>query len=85
MVFDASGSLEENFPMSLKLAKKIIYGLNFNGGGTQVGVVMFAENAAQKFQLNTYTTKEEVLNAVAYDLIGKSTLTVQSAWAILLI
>ena len=68
---DATGSLAENFDMEQKLARKIIYGLNFKGGRVQVGGILFAEDEAQQFQLNTYTTLEQVLNAFAFDVIGK--------------
>ena len=69
-VMDASGSLEPTFDMAQKLARKIINGFNFNGGRTRVGVVLFAENQAQQFQLKDYLTKREVLSALAFDLIG---------------
>ena len=41
-------------------------GLDFNFGRTQVGVVTFSATASVQFSLNKYTSKGEVLNAIAF-------------------
>ena len=41
-------------------------GLDFNFGRTQVGMVIFSDNPQGGFPLNKYTSKAEVLNAIAF-------------------
>ena len=64
---DASGSVESNFALIQDLAKTIVWGLNFNGGRTRVGVITYQADANERFLLNEYTDKESVLNAIAFD------------------
>ena len=47
-------------------------GLDFNFGRTQVGVVIFSDTATVGFPLNKYTSKDEVLNAIAFKLVSIS-------------
>lgn len=52
--------------MMLDLVRRIIQGLNFDGGRTRVGLVTFSDVATVRFHLNTYTSKLEVLTAIAF-------------------
>ena len=40
-VLDASGSTEENFYLAQQVTREIIYGLNFGGSRTRVGVLTY--------------------------------------------
>ena len=40
-VLDASGSTEERFYLAQQAAREIIYGLNFGGSRTRVGVLTY--------------------------------------------
>ena len=74
-VLDSSGSLEANFELAQNLTKRIIHGLNFDGGRTRVGVLVYSNEAMVQFNLNDYSTKEEVLNAIAFTVDGQRTNT----------
>ena len=74
-VLDSSGSLEANFELAQKLAKRIVHGLNFEGGRTRVGVAVYSSEAHMMFHLNTYNRKEEVLNAITFTVDGERTNT----------
>ncbi len=74
-VLDASGSVEENFDLSLQLTRKIVEGLNFAGGRTRVGVVTYSDMANVRFHLNQYQDKQSVQNAIAFTLQGGRTNT----------
>ena len=65
-MLDTSGSVEETFTMMLNVVRRIIQGLNFDGGRTRVGLVIFSDVATVRFHLNTYTSKLEVLTAIAF-------------------
>ena len=74
-VLDSSGSVEENFELAQNLTKRIVYGLNFEGGRTQVGVVVYSSAANVMFHLEEYSRKDEVLNAISFTVDGQRTNT----------
>ena len=47
-----------------------MWGLNFEGGRTRVGTVTYQRKEKLRFHLNEYNSKEEVLNAIAFDQDG---------------
>ena len=65
-MLDSSGSVEETFELQLRLTREIIYGLNFAGSRTRVGVVQWSDSPARRFNLNEYSDRESVLNSIAY-------------------
>ena len=65
-VLDASGSVEAKFELAMKLARRIIEGLNFAGSRTRVGVMTYADDVTIRFHLDTYNSRDEVLNAIAF-------------------
>jgi len=50
------------------MTRRIVDGLNFDGGRTRVGVVTYSDSAKSRFHLNAYTDKTSVLNAISYTL-----------------
>ena len=52
--------------MMLDLVRRIVQGLNFDGGRTRVGLVTYSDTATVRFHLNRYTSKLEVLTAIAF-------------------
>ena len=65
-VLDASGSVEKNFDLSLRLTRKIVEGLNFAGGRARVGLLTYSDSARIRFRLDQYGDKQSVLNAIAF-------------------
>lgn len=65
-VLDASGSVADTFERSMNLTRKIVQGLNFNGGRTRTAVVTYADTATIRFKLNEYTDQVSVLNGIAF-------------------
>jgi len=65
-VLDASGSVADTFERSMNLTRKIVEGLNFNGGRTRAGVVTYGDQAQIRFKLNEYTDQVSVLNGIAF-------------------
>ena len=66
-LLDASGSVEANYILIQELTKRVVHGLNFDGGRTRVGVITYQNEEKVRFNLNEYTSKDEVLNAIAFD------------------
>ena len=64
---DASGSVENSFALIQELAKRIVYGLDFSDGATRVGIVTYRNSEQIRFNLDEYTSRDEVVNAIAYD------------------
>ncbi len=56
------------FALSLWLSHQVVDGLDFSFGRTQVGVITFSQtgSASVNFYLNTYTTKQDVMNALVF-------------------
>ena len=66
LVLDASGSVYYDFEMVQRLAIRIVWGLNFANSRVRVGVITYQDTEKIEFVLDRYTTKEEVLNAIAF-------------------
>lgn len=63
---DASGSLGDRLEWGQRLVKRIISGLNFNGGRSRVGLVTFQNGEKVQFHLKKYDKEEDILNAVSF-------------------
>lgn len=74
-MLDGSGSLEDSFERSLKLTKRCVQGLNFAGGRTRVGVMTYSDSSTIGFNLNKYTDKASVLNAISFAQVSGFTNT----------
>ena len=66
-LLDASGSVEDNFALIQDLTKRIVYGLNFAIDRTRVSIVTYQDTEQVRFNLDEYTSKDEVINAIAFD------------------
>ena len=65
-VLDVSGSVDIVYHVILNFTKQMVLGLPMAFGRTRVGLITFRDRARISFYLDTYTTQEEVLNAIAY-------------------
>ena len=65
-LFDASGSLASQLSLEVSLAKRIASSLNFASGRTRVGTVSFQADAKTRFYLNTFSTREDVVNSLDF-------------------
>nr|XP_061799534.1 collagen alpha-3(VI) chain-like [Nerophis lumbriciformis] len=63
-VVDGSDSVGRDFPVILEFIRRIVENLNLGENKIRIGVTQFADYAQADMYLNTYTTKEDVLNAV---------------------
>lgn len=75
IVLDGSGSLEDSFETSMRLTKRIVQGLNFAGGRTRVGVMTYSDSSTIQFNLNEYSDKASVLNAISFAQVSGFTNT----------
>ena len=66
-LLDASGSVDDNFALIQELTKRIVSGLNFAIDRTRVGIVTYQDTEQVRFNLDEYTSKDEVINAIAFD------------------
>lgn len=62
---DESGSIEsENFALVRQFVSDFVEGFSYGDNGIRVGVVTFASDASNRFFLNTYATRNEVVAAI---------------------
>jgi len=65
-MIDSSGSIRaERFPLLLDHVKSIVNDLTIGPDRAQVGVITFDDTAMIRFNLNTYKTKADILQAVS--------------------
>ena len=74
-VMDLSGSVKDEYEMSVQFAHLVVYGLNMLYDRTRVGVVTFATTVGDQFYMNTYSSKEAILNALNFHHEGGKTNT----------
>lgn len=75
---DASGSIGlENFKKIIDYVIDVVTRLDISNGsgGTRVGLLTFADNAKLEFNLNKYTEKRELMNALNVRYTGGKTNT----------
>ncbi|KAG8516239.1 Collagen alpha-5(VI) chain, partial [Galemys pyrenaicus] len=77
---DSSGSIgPENFEKMKNFMKNLSAKLQIGVDKTQIGVVQFSGDTKEEFQLKTYFTQREILDAMdRMSLIGQNTLTGQA-------
>ena len=64
-MLDSSGSVgNSNFQTVRQFVLDFVQGLNIGPNDTQVGVIVFSDFTTVAFNLNTYSSKDSVLNAV---------------------
>ena len=74
---DSSGSIyEENWPTVREFMKSIVRDYTIGPNNVRIGVAIFADNVQPIFELNTYSTQYEILNAIErIPFLGTSTNT----------
>ena len=66
ILLDLSGSTGTEYDRALYFTKQVVYGLDMSFGRVRVGVITFGDQAQVQFNLNKYTEKEEVINALRF-------------------
>ena len=62
---DSSGSIyEENWPTVREFMNSIVKDYTIGPNNVRIGVAIFADNVQPIFELNTYSTQYEILNAI---------------------
>ena len=74
-VLDSSGSVEDSFDLSLRLTRLIVEGLNFAGTRTRVGLLTYSNTPRIRINLNQYSDKQSILNAIAFTQVSLPHLT----------
>ncbi len=65
LLVDSSGSIyRQNWPTVLDFMKNLVRSLTIGPNNVRVGVAIFGDDVRPMFQLNTYSTQREVLNAI---------------------
>ena len=74
---DSSGSIYDyNWPIVKEFMKNIVRDYTIGPNNVRVGLTIFADNVQSIFQLNTYSTQYEILNAIdRIPFLGTSTNT----------
>ena len=75
LVLDVSGSVEQVQEIVLAFATRVVYGLPIGSDRTRVSVVYYSDDAVVHFYLDTYSTKQEALNAMVLRTAGGKTNT----------
>ena len=65
-VLDFSGSLREIIDVVMAFTREVVQGLPFTQSRVRVGLVSYSDDATLHFQLDEYSTKMEVLNALSF-------------------
>ena len=62
---DSSGSIQQhNWPLVLNFMKNIVRDLTIGPNNVRIGIAAFGDNVYPQFQLNTYSTKQEILDVI---------------------
>ena len=65
IAIDASGSIRLNrFTMVLDYVRTVVNALEVAEDRARVGVIVFSDSATVKFHMNTYKTKQDILQAI---------------------
>jgi len=69
-ILDLSGSLSSLYDISIEFMTNVIYGLPMRSGRARIALITYANSAKVEFYLNTYTSKQEILNALSFRASG---------------
>ena len=65
IVLDSSTSVgNDNFKKMLQFCKEFLHTANLDSGDVRVGVVTYSTKVTVEFQMNEYSTKQDVFNAI---------------------
>ena len=65
-LLDMSGSTEISHKRARLVTREIVTNLDMNFGRARVGLVTYGDDSRIHFHLNTYSDKEEILNAICF-------------------
>ena len=74
-ILDMSGSVDTVYNSSINFIKHVIYGLPVRADRARVALVSYSNNAKVEFHLNTYRSKQGILNALSFRAAGGKTNT----------
>ena len=74
-VLDISGSVDTVYNLLINFTKHAVMGLPMHFGRTRVGLISYSDRAKMEFDLNDYTEKKEILNAMVVAKPGGATNT----------
>ncbi|MBN3321498.1 CO6A3 protein, partial [Atractosteus spatula] len=63
-LLDGSDDTRNGFPAMRDFVQRVVENLNVEGNKDRVAVIQYSNDAAANFYLNTYTTKEDVINTI---------------------
>ncbi len=70
-ILDASGSIHhERFPVVLDFVIAIIADLEVDINRARIAAITWSNTAKVQFYLNTYTSKQDVIQAISYIQVG---------------
>lgn len=64
-VLDISGSVEDEYRLVITFAKEVVEGLSINLD-TRVGAITYSTDVNGQFYMNTYSTKEGIINGLNF-------------------
>ena len=73
LLLDLSGSVDEVHQITIELARTIAWGMDMNLDRTRVSGLAFSTNIIDRFHLNQYEEKEQVINALTFYDRGSKT------------
>ena len=65
-MIDLSGSTVDEYEFTMAFVREAVYGLDFRFGRARVSVITYGSTASVRFNLDEYTTKEGVINALRF-------------------
>ncbi|XP_069052885.1 collagen alpha-3(VI) chain isoform X1 [Lepisosteus oculatus] len=63
-LLDGSDDTRNGFPAMRDFVQRVVENLNVEGNKDRVAVIQYSNDATANFYLNTYTTKEDVINTI---------------------
>lgn len=74
-LLDLSGSVDVVYDIIVQFTRLVVEGLPMGSNRARVALVSYSDTSSIQFFLNTYQSKQEVLNAIAFRISGGRTNT----------
>ena len=71
LILDFSGSLGQVSDVIIEFARAVVEELPFTQSRARVSVISFSDDATLHFDLDAYSSKREVLNAMSFRYVKK--------------
>jgi collagen type VI alpha len=82
-VLDISGSVQQEYQISMSFASAVVYGLDIDSGNIRVGAVAFSTIVVGQFYLSDFTSREAVVNGLRFYNAGGTTNTAGALYNVL--